>query len=66
MRPTDQERDRLVANLRAPSNWLYQDRGTKWKDAVNQYDRTPADTYADTADIEFTFSRALTSLAGEG
>ena len=34
-------RDDLVERLRAPANWLRQERGDDWKGAVNHYDRAP-------------------------
>lgn len=33
----------LINRLREPSNWLRQERGKAWKDAVNTYDRAPFD-----------------------
>lgn len=31
----------IVKRLRAPANWLRQDKGSEWKNAINHYDRTP-------------------------
>lgn len=31
----------IVARLRAPANWLRQDKGSDWKNVINHYDRTP-------------------------
>lgn len=42
----------LVERLRAPANWLRQDKGEQWKDAVNRYDRAPFEAAARIEQLE--------------
>jgi len=38
--------EQAIERLETPANWLRQERGEQWKDAVNHYDRTPYEAAA--------------------
>ena len=56
----------ISEKLRAPSNWLRQDKGAGWKDVVNTYDRAPFES-ADTIDaLVQALKAARNTMAANG